>query len=106
MHQHDTIVARSTAPGVSARALIRISGPAAARLCAVSTGGPARRGIFTADLAALCPPIEPRHRLGSLPIDAVFMQANASYTGEDVVELFPPGNSFLVERIIDGLTHQ
>ena len=106
MHQHETIVARSTAPGASPRALIRISGPVAARLCALSTGSAPRRGTFTADLAALCPPTDPRHRFASLPIDAIFMHAGASYTGEDVVELFPPGNSFLVERIIDAITQK
>lgn len=91
MRLDDTIVARSSPPGRSARALIRLSGPASHRA-----------------LDALLSP----HGVGSsislgqgprLPVRAVRFHAPRSATGENVAEILLPGNPALVERVIDAL---
>lgn len=84
---NDTIIARASAPGRSARALVRLSGPAARRLgerLLPGDAGPARL------------------RLGDLelPVLAHRRRMPHSYTGEDTLELLIPGNPALVERVI------
>src|SRR5262245_16709051 len=81
----DTIVALSSAPGPGARAIVRVSGPAALRIA----------------LSAFCPaePIEPTrrrryagqiHLLGlsaSLSGDLCFWPGRRTYTGQELVEI-------------------
>ncbi len=106
MQMDDTIVARASAPGRSARALIRISGPGARdlwrELNATRVGGENssdfERGLWRGRL-----------NLGqgrALAVDLLTFAGPASLTGEDVVELALPGNPVLVERIVDLLTQR
>jgi tRNA modification GTPase len=99
---HDTIVALSSAPGPGARAIIRLSGPAALSL---STK------VFAADEAILAA----RRRFyqgrlhapdvaGPLPADLYHWPAPHSYTGQDMVELHtlscPPLIDLLIAQLL------
>jgi tRNA modification GTPase len=94
-----TIVAPATPPGVSALAVVRISGPAVATVCAQVLGGCALRPREMR-LVTACEP-------GSnVPIDtllAVFFPGPNSYTGEDILELFPHGNPLLVRHLVQAV---
>ncbi|MCX5689600.1 MAG: 50S ribosome-binding GTPase [Planctomycetota bacterium] len=103
MHSLDTIVARSTAPGRSSRALLRLSGSGAFRAIASLTGTllPAR-GLRSSHLSLpaasdhVCEPLW-------LAVQILAMRGPGTYTGEDIVELIIPGNTALIERIIDAI---
>ena len=89
-----TIAASCSAPGISPRAMIRISG-ADARACAHKLFGVdlRDRGVYRA-----------RCDLGdgkSLPMQLVWYPNPASYTGEDTIELILPGNPTLAGRVLD-----
>ena len=96
----DTIVAVSSAPGWSDRALVRVSG---------SGAGTVLRALAE-DGATSCAPargLEPvrlrlhaRESAGSLPALAAFMRGPNSYTGEDTLEIQVPGNPHVVERVV------
>ena len=91
-----TIAAISSAPGASARAMIRVSG-ASARASALSLCGIDldERGVF-----------QVRFDLGddrSLPMLLLWYPGPKSYTGEDTVELILPGNPVLVGRVLGRL---
>ena len=103
MHSLDTIVARSTGPGRSSRALLRLSGPAACRVIESLTGAsvPAR-GVLSAYLTL---PSANTH-VGEglrLPVQMLAMRGPGTYTGEDIVELILPGNPSLIERVVDAI---
>ncbi len=86
------IIACSSAPGRSARALVRLSGASLDGLArAHVAGAPAGRGCATARL------VLPGLRL---PVLAVRFPPGASYTGEDVLEIVMAGNPRLVERAV------
>jgi len=96
----DTIAALSTAPGMGAVALVRISGPAAAgvltRLAPQLAGPPAPR------VATL---VEVRDPEDGEPLDravATFFAAPASYTGEDVVEISCHGGWLVPALVLDA----
>jgi len=85
----DTIVAVASPPGRGLRALVRVSG-AGARAAAdvvLGIGGP-RRGVVRA---------RARTELGACPVLAMWMDAGASFTGEDSLELSCVGAPRLVE---------
>lgn len=93
----DTITALSSPPGRSARAVVRLSGPATREVLGTVLEGPARpfeRECFKGRL-----------RLGeaSLPVLVATYRAPASYTGEDGAEVLLPGNPLLVERVLARL---
>ena len=97
--EEDTIVALATAPGRSAIAVIRLSGPVAFSVAAkVVTPWPLRSRY-----AALC-------RLSD-PIDGSFIDqsivstfpAPRSYTGDDTVELSIHGGYVTCEAVVDAL---
>ena len=83
-HLQDVIVALSTAPGPGGRAVVRLSGPAAAKVVAP---------LFTPPI----PPTPARLLLegeirlpgvaSPLPADLFLMPASHTYTGQDVVEI-------------------
>ena len=92
----DVIVAASSPPGRSTRAVIRVSGIGALkilskieRLLTVRD-----RGIFTTRLF---------FTFGELPAFVVVMPGPNSYTGEDSFELLVPGNQDLVEMIMAAI---
>src|SRR5262249_31179425 len=100
----DTIVALSSAPGPGARAIVRVSGPAALRIA----------------LSAFCPaePIEPTrrrryagqiHLLGlsaSLSGDLCFWPGRRTYTGQELVEIHtlssPPLTELLIAQLLNA----
>ncbi len=90
----DTIVALSSPPGASARAVVRLSGP--------------RAWALAGEVFAPLPPA-PRARVdGALRLPgwpaadavAVGFRAPRSYTGQDLVELWVPGAPPLVRRLL------
>jgi tRNA modification GTPase len=96
MNPGETILARATPPGRSARAVLRISGPNTPAILSARTvpAVPDRRGLFATRL-----------RLGerSLPVLVARLAAPASYTGDETAEIQLPGNPLLVERVIADL---
>lgn len=90
----DTIVALSSPPGASARAVVRLSGP--------------RAFEFAGRVFAPLPPAPRRRVDGALRLPgwpdadavAVGFRAPRSYTGQDVVELWVPGAPPLVRRLL------
>jgi tRNA modification GTPase len=103
----DTICAVASPPGGARRAVIRVSGPAAASVAdllrAVDGSSPpwtratlraAGRQSFDARLFDGC---------GELPVFVLWMPGPASYTGEDVVELHLPGSTPLVEAALEAV---
>ena len=98
----DTIVAPATAPGESAVAIVRLSGPDALALAARHFRG--KRS----------PEKSPSHRIlfgqfvvgDGTPVDTVLLsifRAPRSYTGEDVVEISSHGGSAIPRAIIEAL---
>jgi tRNA modification GTPase len=90
----DTIVALSTPPGPGARAVVRLSGPAAAD---------AARAVFQ-----LPGDMPPRGRFvegacDGLPATLYFFHAPHSYTGDDVAELHTLSCPPLVEQLVARL---
>ncbi|MDR0532851.1 MAG: tRNA uridine-5-carboxymethylaminomethyl(34) synthesis GTPase MnmE [Verrucomicrobiales bacterium] len=93
----DTIIALSTPPGVSALALIRISGPQAHELAGRHFGkAPAPRMATHGNL---------RDTDGKILDDVVLTSwsAPASFTGEHMVEISCHGNMLIVENILQSL---
>ena len=97
----DTIVALSSAPGPGARAIVRLSGPAAYR-CAASLFRPVevvsttRRRCYSG--AVRLPGL---HSL--LPADLYFWPAPHTYTGQELVELHTLSSPVLVELLVAQL---
>ena len=90
----ETIVARATAPGPSALAVVRLSGPDARRIAseispAVDFGEPWRARLVALD------------GLDERAV-AVAFAAPRSYTGEDMLELILHGSTYLVGAVIDA----
>jgi len=84
----ETIVALATPPGKSAIAVVRISGPAVRDVCKAILPG------FK---------MEPRRATLVGHLIAIYFPAPNSYTGEDVLELFPHGNPFIVRRLVEEI---
>ena len=94
------IVAVASAPGPGRRGIVRLSGPGV--LAAMD-------GVL-AGVDARTPPGLVRTRLlgvpgldGELPCLAIVFRGPASYTGEDGLEVFPPGSPVLLAAVRDGL---
>lgn len=108
MNEASTIAAISSAPGTSARALVRLSGPGAGRVAATLLWTDARaiRGAFEGRrgcgtgwlrLAASGP---------SLPVEFMWWRGPGSFTGEDTLELLIPGNPLVVTRVMGVMLAQ
>lgn len=95
----DTIVAPATPRGESAVALVRVSGPLAARLASEAFArrtAPAPRRAFVADY----------RDVAGKPVDqclVTYFAENASYTGEPCLEIAPHGNPVIVRRLLADL---
>jgi tRNA modification GTPase len=100
--ENDTIAAPATAPGESAIAVVRLSGPRALSIAAQRFQG------------ARSPERSPSHRIlfgsfrdsGGAPIDTVLLsvfRAPHSYTGEDLVEISSHGGSVIPRAILDSV---
>lgn len=96
MDTASTIVAPATPQAPGGRALVRLSGPNAFdAIDALATGPIERdRGVGTVRL---------RLSVGTLPTLAVRLPGPHSYTGQDTVELLPPGSPTLVNAIVRDL---
>lgn len=96
----DTIAAPATPAGISAIALVRVSGPRAAELA---------RGIFgSPPLPRLAVHGDYRDRHGEILDDVVgiYFAGPNSYTGEDTLEISCHGNPFIVRKIMADLVAQ
>ncbi|MGH7242774.1 MAG: tRNA modification GTPase [Phycisphaerales bacterium] len=96
MQSGDTIIACATAPGLSARAIVRLSGGNAFEVVRV-LGGLPETHRFERCVSAMRVAVGESSRVPCLV--AVFAGPR-SYTGEDVVEIALPGNPTLIERVI------
>jgi len=96
-----TIAALATAPGRSANALIRVSGPSALAvsrdLCAIQGSS---RGVHRAQISL---PRRSGAGTQTLPALAFVMPGPGSFTGEDTLELLIPGNPHLIRRVLDAI---
>jgi tRNA modification GTPase len=115
MRAGDTIIALASPPGRSARAIIRISGPATHTLLN-SVLGPLGAGEANATSTAqsnACGPALLRlpHPTSDLqhptspaiPVVLSVFHSPRSYTGEDAAEVQLPGNPTLIERVLSML---
>jgi tRNA modification GTPase len=101
MHTRDTIAALSTASGPGGRAIVRVSGPAAADAIASLFAAPeplvaGRRCLLSGHLRL--PDLAP------LPADVYFWAAPRSYTGQDLGEIHmlscPPLLELLIAQLL------
>ncbi len=97
LRSSDTIAALATPAGTSAIAVLRVSGPDAARLATEIFGSaPAPRSPRHGDYRA---------KNGALVDDvlATFFPAASSYTGEDALEISCHGNPFIAQTLLEDL---
>src|SRR5262249_8724909 len=97
----DTIVALSSAPGPGARAIVRLSGPAAWRCAAVlftsvESVSTTRRRCYSGHLSLAAVP-------SVLPADLYFWLPPRTYTGQELVELHTLSSPPLVDLLIGQL---
>lgn len=101
MLQEETIVALSTAPGIGAIALVRMTGPDAVRIA---------QAVFSKDISAAqsAKAIHGWVLEGDQRIDDVLLtvfRAPHSFTGEDTVEIACHGSLFIQSEILRLLTN-
>jgi len=100
----DTIAAVATAPGRSARAIVRVSGPGTDGGLRTLTGdGLGDRGARPGRLR-----LRSTGRLATpdtltLPVAVLAFPGPASYTGEDSAEILLPGNPLLAARVLEAV---
>lgn len=96
----DTICALSTAPGVGAIAVVRVSGPEAIPICdALFSKSLAEARGYSVHFGEI--------RSGDELIDEVVLtvfRAPRSFTGEDVVEISCHGSAYIQSRLLEALT--
>lgn len=97
----DTIAAIATAPGRSAIAVVRMSGPNAFNVASRAIPGFARLRPRTVHLTAIIHPIE--HTVVDHGLVTLFAGPH-SYTGEDVVEISVHGGATVPILVLDALT--
>jgi tRNA modification GTPase len=93
----DTIAALATAPGVGAVAIVRVSGPSAARIAYALTGREPKARF--ADLCTFRDAAGETIDRGLL----IFFPSPASYTGDDVVELQVHGGHAVAHELLERL---
>lgn len=96
MDTASTIVALATPQAPGDRALVRLSGPGAFDAIDVLAAEPICRDRGVG-------PIRLKLPMGDLPTLAVRLPGPTSYTGQDTVELLPPGSPTLVNAIVRAL---
>src|SRR5262245_49941126 len=100
MYRADTIVARATAPGRSAVAIVRLSGAAAFPIASLFLKPRHARQSMRAWQLVRCDAIDPADQVVIDDVLAVRMPGPKSYTGEDVVEIHCHGSPVVVERLM------
>lgn len=100
-HFDDTIVALSSSAGPGARAVIRLSGPEALRICLVlfAPDSPVLPGLRRCHAGSIRLP----DVAAPLPADLYYWPAPRTYTGQEIVELHMPCAPPLVELLIGAL---
>ena len=100
LDQNDTIGAISTAPGVGAIAVIRVSGPEAVGMCDALFSKPLEQAKgYSLHFGEI--------RDGDELIDEVVLavfRAPRSFTGEDVVEISCHGSIYIQSRLLEALS--
>ena len=96
-----TIVAPATPTGVSALAVVRVSGPAVAVVLLDVLQKDITKVAPRAMLRAIAKDPRTSDRLDDLLFS--YFPGPKSYTGEDVLELFPHGNPLLVRQLVDAI---
>jgi tRNA modification GTPase len=94
----DTIIALATPAGTSAIAVVRVSGEAVPAICKAVLPG----FKMQARVASLAKAQTPDAGLIDKLL-AIYFPAPNSYTGEDVLELFPHGNPFIVRKLMETI---
>lgn len=94
----ETIAALATPSGEAALAVLRISGPQVPSIIKESLG----EDRLPARLARLCRYRSCQGRVLDRLV-AIYYAAPHSYTGEEVLEIFPHGNPFLIRQILEDL---
>ena len=94
----DTIIALSTPVGVSALAIIRASGKGVSAICKTILPNFKMQPRIASLTKAQSPTAELIDELL-----AIYFPAPNSYTGEDVLELFPHGNPFIVRKLMAAI---
>jgi len=93
---NDTIAALSTPPGVSAIAVLRVSGPDSGRIAKELIGTlPSARSVVRGDYSD-----------NEMVLDDVLFSwfpGPNSYTGEDILEISCHGNPFIAQKILEDL---
>lgn len=97
MSEQDTIVARATAPGAGALAVIRLSGPLAGEI--LQGLAPARPGLPRAREATLMTLRDPASGRALDQALVTLFPSPGSYTGEDVVEISCHGGVVVVASV-------
>ena len=100
MYRADTIVARATAPGRSAIAIVRLSGPTAFDVASRLLRPRGLRGVARAWQLSRYEAIDPLDDRVLDDVLAVRMPGPKTYTGEDIVEIHCHGSPVVVERLI------
>ncbi|MDY0211912.1 MAG: tRNA uridine-5-carboxymethylaminomethyl(34) synthesis GTPase MnmE [Desulfuromonadaceae bacterium] len=100
LNTEDTIIAPATAVGVGAIAIIRISGPMALPYLE-NCFKPARTQTKLKTHVLTYGTIKNRQNVGIDQVMAVYMQAPASFTREDVVEIHCHANTYVVRQILE-----
>ena len=100
---HDTIFALSSAPGRGGVAVLRVSGPGAARgLLNLSR----RKTLPPSHKASLIKLIDNVSRETLDHALVIYFAAPASFTGEDVVEYHVHGGPAVINSVLEALSHQ
>lgn len=100
MYRADTIVARATAPGRSAVAIVRLSGAGAFPIASLVLKPRHARQSMRPWQLVRCDAIDPADQVVIDDVLAVRMPGPNSYTGEDVVEIHCHGSPVVVERLM------
>jgi tRNA modification GTPase len=101
LHTQDTITALSSAPGPGGRAIVRLSGPAAARV--VASLFTSREPLVPSRRCLLQGEVRLEGVAAPLPADLYFWPAPHSYTGQDMAEVHTLSSPPLVELLVAQL---
>src|SRR5919201_5104535 len=101
LHTQDTITALSSAPGPGGRAIVRLSGPAAAQV--VASLFTAREPLVPSRRSLVQGEVRLEGVAAPLPADLYFWPAPRSYTGQDMAEIHTLSAPPLVELLVAQL---
>jgi tRNA modification GTPase len=100
MSLNDTIVALATPPGQSALAVIRFSGPKCKEIYKLCTS----KEVSETKAMRLVSWKNPINQQLQDSLLAVFFEGPNSFTGQDIIEIFPHGNPLVIKNILTSVT--